>query len=216
MVYNQLVPNGVTDKNIIDAMLKVFRHKFVDNKWRDVAYVDSILPIRDTQTFIDDNRYLMTPMVFAKMLQAGEINSNSTVLDVGVNSGYSSIIISTIAQNVVAIDVDRRILKTALGHVLLMHAEKKIEFYVTMEFKHNSDGARFDLIFVNGILNQIPEFLKSRLLENGRLTLIEKKNHLAQAVKYVKHRGNLIREVLFNVDADYRLNVYMDLNGSLV
>ncbi len=81
MVHNQLVPSGIIDKKIIDSFLKVCRHKFIISQWKEVAYSDSILPIFNTEIFVDDNRFIMSPLVLAKMLQFAEIKSNSVVFD---------------------------------------------------------------------------------------------------------------------------------------
>ena len=111
MVYNQLVPNGINDKRIIDVLLRIPRHKFIMSKWKNVAYSDSILPLWNTDLFASENRFIMSPFVLARMLQDAEIDENSSVLDFGCNTGYSSIIISNIAKMVTTVDIDRKLLK---------------------------------------------------------------------------------------------------------
>jgi protein-L-isoaspartate O-methyltransferase len=93
----------------------------------------------------------------------------------------------------------------------MMHNADNIMFDTPIGFESNADATKFDLVFVNGILNDIPKFFKDRLKENGRLILIEKQNHFAQAIKYTKHGDKLSKEELFDVDADDRLNIYMEL-----
>jgi protein-L-isoaspartate(D-aspartate) O-methyltransferase len=211
MVLHQLVPNGILDESIIETMRSVPRHSFIKSKHFQMAYTDGILPLMDTEIFADGNRYLLPPLVFAKMLQAGEINSESVVLDVACGTGYSSVVISNIAKKVVAIEEDRKLLKLASDDVEMMHNADNIMFDTPIGFESNADATKFDLVFVNGILNDIPKFFKDRLKENGRLILIEKQNHFAQAIKYTKHGDKLSKEELFDVDADDRLNIYMEL-----
>ena len=50
MVETQLIPRGIKDKRVLNAMLKVPRHLFVDESVRHKAYDDMALPIGDGQT----------------------------------------------------------------------------------------------------------------------------------------------------------------------
>jgi len=207
MVHNQLVPSGIIDKKIIDSFLKVCRHKFIISQWKEVAYSDSILPIFNTEIFVDDNRFIMSPLVLAKMLQFAEIKSNSVVFDFNCNTGYSSVIISNIAKKVIAVDIDKRLLKIGISQELLAQAGDVISFRLLESFKDNMEDAKFDIIIVNGIMNQIPKFFKNIIVEGGKIVLIEKYDHIAKIVKYIKHNEKLFRDELSNVDADERILV---------
>ena len=207
MVYNQLVPNGINDERIINLLLKIPRHKFIISKWKNVAYSDSILPLWNTDLFVNDNRFIMPTFVLAKMLQDAEINSNSTVLDFNCNTGYSSMIISGIAKKVVAVDMDRKLLKIGMSQELLSQAKDNITFQLLGHFEKNSKSFNFDIIFINGIINDIPEYIKDTLVEGGKIIVIEKKKQLAKIVKWIKHNNGLFKEELIVVDADERLLV---------
>jgi len=207
MVYNQLVPNGINDERIIDVLLRIPRHKFIMSKWKDVAYSDSILPLWNTDLFANENRFIMSPFVLARMLQDAEIDENSSVLDFGCNTGYSSIIISNIAKMVTTVDIDRKLLKIGMSQELLSQAKDNIMFQALDHFEKNSKGLEFDVIFINGIMNDIPKYLEDILVEGGKIILIERKNNLAKIVKWTKHNHNLFKEELLAVDADERLLV---------
>jgi protein-L-isoaspartate(D-aspartate) O-methyltransferase len=218
MVYNQLVPNGITDERVIGLLLKIPRHKFIMSKWKNVAYSDSILPIWNTDSFTGYNRFIMPPFVLAKMLQDVEINANSSVLDFNCNTGYSSMIISNIAKKVAAVDIDRKLLKIGMSQELLSQAKDNVMFQALDYFEKNSKGLEFDIIFINGIMNDIPKYIKDILVDGGRIILIERKNNLAKIVKWTKHNNNLFKEELLAVDADERLlvNVNIPHNNKIV
>lgn len=207
MVYNQLLPNGINDEKIIDLVLKIPRHKFITSKYRNIAYIDSILPLWDTDLSMNDNRFIMPSFVLIKMLQEAEINSNSEVLDFSCNTGYSSVIISGLAKKITAVDADRKLLKIAMSQELLSQAKKNITFQLLDHFKKNSEGFRFNVVFINGIMNNIPEYIKSTLIEGGKILVIEKNNHLAKIVKWIKHNNNFFKDEIIAVDADERLLV---------
>ena len=207
MVYNQLVPNGINDERIINLLLKIPRHKFIISKWKNVAYSDSILPLWNTDLFVNDNRFIMPPFVLAKILQDAEINSNSSVLDFNCSTGYSSMIISSMAKKVTAVDTDRKLLKIGMSQELLSQAKDNITFQLLEHFEKNSKSFKFDIVFINGIMNEIPEYIKDILVDGGKIVVIEKKKQLAKIVKWIKHNNSLFKEELIAVDADERLLV---------
>lgn len=207
MVYNQLVPNGINDERIINLLLKIPRHKFIISKWKNVAYSDSILPLWNTDLFVNDNRFIMPPFVLAKILQDAEINSNSSVLDFNCSTGYSSMIISGMAKKVTAVDTDRKLLKIGMSQELLSQAKDNIMFQLLEHFEKNSKSFKFDIVFINGIMNEIPEYIKDILVDGGKIVVIEKKKQLAKIVKWIKHNNSLFKEELIAVDADERLLV---------
>ena len=97
MVENQIRTNKVTDQNILNAFNSIPRENFVPSGNESVAYVDEDLRI-------GDGRYLIEPMVLARMLQEAEIDENDVVLDVGCCNGSSTAIISRIATSVIGIE----------------------------------------------------------------------------------------------------------------
>ena len=66
MVEGQILPNNVTDEAIQAAFLAVPREPFVPSGLRAVAYVDEDLQVAA-------GRYLLAPVVLARLLQAAAI-----------------------------------------------------------------------------------------------------------------------------------------------
>ena len=205
MVFNQLVPSGLVDKNIIDAILNSPRHRFINSRYRELAYTDAILPIQDTEIFIDDNRFIMPPEVFAKVLQASGISRESKVLDFNCGTGFSTAVIAKIAQKVYATDVNQQFLSFILKEISKLDLAHKIYLKTFKDFKE--DNQKFDLLFTNGILSHIPFFLSNKIKETGKMLTIEKGLYTYQCVQYTKIKSNLVREELFPINVDERLNV---------
>ncbi|MFH1343454.1 MAG: protein-L-isoaspartate O-methyltransferase, partial [Pseudomonadota bacterium] len=80
MVDGQVRPSDVTDIRILDAMLAVPREAFVPASQRALAYLDLDLDVSEGASA---KRFLIKPMVTAKMLQAAEIKEGDHVLVVG-------------------------------------------------------------------------------------------------------------------------------------
>src|SRR5262245_20186943 len=106
MVESQLRPNKVTDKRLLDAFLAVQRELFVPEHLQAVAYVDEDLPL-------GKGRYLMEPMVTARLLQAAAVERTDTALIVGAGTGYEAVLVALLARSVVALEEDPELARRA-------------------------------------------------------------------------------------------------------
>ena len=97
MVEGQIRPNKVTDEALLDVMAAIPREKFVPKPLQGVAYLDEDL-------LVGDNRYMMEPMVFARLLDAANIKETDVVLDIACGRGYSSAVLSKLSEAVVALE----------------------------------------------------------------------------------------------------------------
>lgn len=205
MVNNQLITSGITNENILKSILTIPRHKFIPSKWQNVAYVDSTLPLQDNNSSFNINRFIMSPFVLATMLQRAELNSSSLVLDIGCATGYSSVIISDIVKKIIAIDEDIHLLEIAMNKSIIPQTRDNIAFYTFEYFKNNFKNYIFNVIFINGIVESIPETISNKLTEGGIIIAITKKKHLAVITKWIKNNNCLFEDSLLSVDADGRL-----------
>ena len=103
MVDGQVRPSDVTDIRILDAMLAVPREDFVPASHRAIAYLDIDLDISAPG---GAKRFLIKPVVLARMLQAAEVKATDNVLVVGCATGYSAAIVAKIAGRVTATEED--------------------------------------------------------------------------------------------------------------
>src|SRR3569833_1306059 len=95
MVEGQLRTFDITDKDVLGAMLALPREAFIPASSAAIAYLDMEVPVDARGT-----RRLLTPMIFAKMLQVAELAPTHHVLDVGCATGYSSAVLSRLSANV--------------------------------------------------------------------------------------------------------------------
>src|ERR1700719_5087672 len=105
MVEGQVHVNDVTDPRSLAAMGELPRENFVPAARAALAYVDEDIPLR-AMAAGKPARYLIEPMVLAKLVQALSLNPNAHVLDVGCASGYSAALLGRLAGSVVALEED--------------------------------------------------------------------------------------------------------------
>jgi protein-L-isoaspartate(D-aspartate) O-methyltransferase len=165
MVDGQVRPSDVTDIRIIDAMLAVPREAFVPDSQRALAYLDLDLDVSGEGAA---KRFLIKPVVLAKMLQAAEIAENDSVLVVGCASGYTAAVVAKLARSVTATESDAALAAKA-GDVLA-----KLGFgNVTVKTAAAADGdeasAPYDVIVLAGATEIVPDRLYRQLGDGGRL-----------------------------------------------
>ena len=165
MVDGQVRPSDVTDIRILDAMLAVPREAFVPSSQRALAYLDLDLDVSEGAS---DKRYLIKPVVTAKMLQAAEIKQGDNVLVVGCATGYAAAIMAHLAGQVTATESDSSLAAKAVDVLAGLGLAN-----VTVQTAAAADGdpanAPYDAIILNGATEIVPDRLYSQLREGGRL-----------------------------------------------
>lgn len=170
MISGQIRPNRVTDERVIDAFATVPREAFLPKALKTVAYLDEDMPIKP-------GRYLMEPMVMARLVQAAEIGPRDVVLDVGCASGYSSAILASLAATVVALEEDGDLAKDA-GENL---ADVEIDNVAVIEGALTGGAPKhgpYQVIFLNGSADEVPAELIDQLDEGGRLVFVRREENV--------------------------------------
>lgn len=165
MVDSQLRTNKVTDREVVEAFETVPRELFVPDHLRGIAYVDEDLPI-------GNGRYLVEPMVLARLLQAAEIEPSDIVLDVGCGAGYSTAVLSRLAGTVVGLEGDPALAAQA-GERL---ARQEIDNAVVVEGDPRGGYAKqapYNVIVIAGAVADLPASLTDQLAEGGRLVTVK-------------------------------------------
>ncbi len=164
MVDTQIRPSDVTRFPIIAAMLEVPREIFVPDAQREAAYADANLDL-------GNGRVLLEPRTFAKMLDALDIAEDELVLDIGCGYGYSTAVVARLAQAVVAVEEDETMAEEATGLLAEAGADNAIVHAGPL-----ADGAPehgpYDVIIVEGGVEEVPAALIDQLKEGGRIACI--------------------------------------------
>ena len=164
MVANQIRTNEVADERLLAAFGEIPRERFVPDHLKGVAYIDEDLPLKK-------GRYLMEPMVLAKLLQLAQVTPGDIVLDIGCATGYSTVVISRLANTVVALESDAELAATASTTLTELGADNAIVVVAAL-----ADGypkqAPYDVIVFGGAVPGIPDSVARQLAEGGRLVAV--------------------------------------------
>ena len=175
MVDSQIRPNRVTDTRILSAMRRLPRERFLPPSVRALAYADEDVPL-------GNGRFMLEPMVLAKMLQAAVLQDRERVLVVGAGTGYAAAVLAGCGCRVTALENDPALLAIA-GPVLTEEAPG-----VTLVTGPLSAGwpssAPYDLILIEGAVPAVPPALVDQLhRQAGRLlTAIRDETRATRAI----------------------------------
>jgi protein-L-isoaspartate(D-aspartate) O-methyltransferase len=163
MVETQIVARGVRDQRVIDAMLKVPRHLFVQEAMSAQAYSDTPLPIGFRQT-------ISQPYMVALMTELLTLRGGERVLEIGTGSGYQSAILAMLAGHVYTVERIRELALRArqtLDSLGLLNVNLRITDGTTGW----EDAAPFDAIMVTAGAPDIPDGYLQQLGPGGRLVI---------------------------------------------
>jgi len=163
MVRRQLVPRGISDGRVLEAMERVPREQFIPEHLRFEAYEDHPVPIGQGQT-------ISQPYIVALMAEALCLQGRERVLDIGTGSGYAAAVLASIALEVFSIE---RIPELAA------QARKNLDRtgFTQVHVKCGDgtlgwpEAAPFDGICVAAGAPAVPATLKQQLAVGGRLVI---------------------------------------------
>ncbi|HEC79495.1 MAG TPA: protein-L-isoaspartate(D-aspartate) O-methyltransferase [candidate division WOR-3 bacterium] len=189
MVKEQIITRGIKDSRVIEAMMKVPRHLFVDKTYYHQAYKDYPLPIGYDQT-------ISQPYMVAAMTELLELKGDEKVLEVGTGSGYQTAVLGLLCSKVYSIERISELTRRARA-VLKYLQFKNINLMVGDGSIGWVDYAPYDAIIVTAGSPEIPDALIKQLANNGRL-VIPVGDEFGQILNLVKkHKGRIYRKEFF-------------------
>ena len=163
MVNEQLVPRGISNESILEAMYKVPRHKFVPQGLIERAYDDCPLPIGMGQT-------ISQPYIVAFMTELLNIKKGNKVLEVGTGSGYQAGVLAEIGCEVYTIEIVES-LSWRAKEILKDLGYKNIHFKIGDGYIGWSENSPYDAIIVTAAPPNIPEPLTEQLKEGAKMAI---------------------------------------------
>jgi len=163
MVEEQIKRRGVSDREVLAAMLSVCRHQFVPARYLSSAYDDSPLPIGHGQT-------ISQPFIVAYMTEILKLSPESKVLEIGTGSGYQVAVAAKIAKTVYSIEIIPE-LAASSGSLLKRLGLTNVKTTTGDGYFGWSEHAPYDAIIVTAAAGHIPPSLIAQLKPGGRMVI---------------------------------------------
>jgi protein-L-isoaspartate(D-aspartate) O-methyltransferase len=191
MVDNQIRTTDVTSHSVLEAFFSVAREDFLPEQVKPLAYIDSDVEMAP-------GRYLMEASPLAKLLQMAAVTKSDRVLEVGTGTGYVAALLSRVAGSVVALESDA-VLAEQAGATLASKNCPNVKVVTGELEKGYAADAPYDLIFVNGAVEEVPAALLEQLAEGGRLVAVVGYGNAARAMLLLSEQGAVSETARFNI-----------------
>jgi protein-L-isoaspartate(D-aspartate) O-methyltransferase len=204
MVDGQVRTSDVTNLDIIAAMLEIPREVFVPPGRAALAYLDRDVLLVDA-TATEPARYLIKPMVLARLIQAADPSSGDRVLVIGCGTGYSAAMLARLAADVTALEQHESLFQQAKSLLSSPALAPPESHNVNVVHGYLADGAPdsgpYDVILIDGGIETAPDRLSTQLSSRGRLVTVEVAGPAGKAKLYQPVNGRLGGRELFDAYA---------------
>lgn len=183
MIAGQIRPNRVSDERVVAAIRAVPREAYVPKALRGIAYIDEDLEVAP-------GRYLMEPMVFARLIREAEIMPHEVVLDIGCATGYSIAVLARLAETVVAVEEDEALAAKAEETLSAQGVDNAAVVMAPLSKGAPKQGP-FDVIILEGAVEVIPQGIIDQLSDGGRLVCVRADEGTSQGY-IMTHSGDAV------------------------
>jgi protein-L-isoaspartate(D-aspartate) O-methyltransferase len=181
---------GITDERVLDAILEVPRHFFLESAFDELAYEDRAFPIGEGQT-------ISQPYTVAYQSQLLEIKPFHKVLEIGTGSAYQAVVLAEMGAQVYTIERQKK----------LFEVNKKFDFlkkYPSIKFFYG-DGyeglptyALFDRVIITAAAPEIPQKLIEQLKPGGMMVIPLGSGDIQQMMRITKLENGALKEEVFD------------------
>jgi protein-L-isoaspartate(D-aspartate) O-methyltransferase len=181
---------GITDEKVLDAILEVPRHFFLDSAFDEVAYEDRAFPIGEGQT-------ISQPYTVAYQSQLLEIQPFCKILEIGTGSAYQAVVLAEMGAQVYTIERQKKLFELNKS---FQHLKKYpgIKFFYGDGYEGLPTYAPFDRILITAAAPEIPKKLIDQLKAGGMMVLPLGSGEVQQMMRITKLENGSFKEEVFD------------------
>lgn len=181
---------GITDERVLDAILEVPRHFFLDSAFDEVAYEDRAFPIGEEQT-------ISQPYTVAYQSQLLEVKPFMKVLEIGTGSAYQAVVLAEMGAQVYTIERQKKLFESNKKFDLLKKYPS-IKFFYGDGYEGLPTYAPFDRIIITAAAPKIPEKLIEQLKAGGMMVIPLGEGDVQQMMRITKLESGALKEEVFD------------------
>lgn len=154
---------GITDENVLTAMMNIPRHFFLDTALQDIAYEDRAFPISEGQT-------ISQPYTVAYQTQLLQVKQYDKVLEIGTGSVYQATVLAEMGAQVFTIERQKKLYEKNKNFIF-KSKYPNIRFFYGDGFEGLPTYAPFNKIIITAAAPEIPPKLLEQLKQGGKMVL---------------------------------------------
>ena len=175
---------GISDERVLNAILHIPRHFFMDSGFDKIAYEDRAFPIAEGQTFSQ-------PYTVAYQTQLLEIKPQEKILEVGTGSAYQACVLAEMGGQVYTIERQKKLFDQNKSFQFLKKYPS-IRFFFGDGYEGLPTFAPFDKIIVTAAAPAIPQKLVEQLKPGGRMVIPVGEGQVQRMLRLTKTDGGAI------------------------
>ncbi len=196
MVSQQVRTWDVLDSDVLDVLRELPREEFVPQKYRQLAYSDSMIPL-------DQGQAMLKPVVEGRLLQGLDLKPTDDVLEIGTGSGYFTACLASLCRRVTSVERYADLLKSAQGRLDDLDFSS-VELIEADALSGWSATSRYDVIVLTGAVHALPDRMANWLKPGGRVCAIVGDSPNMHAMIATAQGKSLIRsQSMFETDIPY-------------
>ena len=181
---------GITDENVLEAMMNIPRHYFLDTALEHIAYQDRAFPIGEGQT-------ISQPYTVAYQTQLLEIKPYEKILEIGTGSAYQAIVLAEMGASVFTIERQKKLYELNKSFILKTKYPG-IKFFYGDGFEGLPTYAPFDKIIITAAAPFIPPKLIEQLKPGGKMVIPLDDNGVQKMMRITKNEDGTLDEETFS------------------
>ncbi len=181
---------GITDNKVLEALMDVPRHFFLDSAFGDRAYEDRAFPIGEGQT-------ISQPYTVAYQTQLLEIKPFSKVLEIGTGSAYQAVVLVKLGAMVYSIERQKKLFDNNKLFTYLKSFPSLKLFYGD-GYEGLPTYAPFDRVLITAAAPFIPPKLIEQLKVGGKMVIPVGDDKGQRMMRITKLEGGELKEELFD------------------
>lgn len=191
MVESQLRTNDVNDVAVIRAILSIPREDYVPQERRDAAYIDRAVPL-------GKGRALNPPLATARLLTEAQVEAGQSVLLIGAATGYTAALLAQLGATVTALESDADLAAGARARLAGVAGVTVVDGPLAAGVPA---GAPYDLLFIDGAVEAVPESLAAQIKTGGRAVFARADQGVTRLCVGVRSAGGFGATVLVDAEA---------------
>jgi len=187
---DSLRDKGITDDNVLNAMMNIPRHFFLDTALEHIAYQDRAFPIGEGQT-------ISQPYTVAFQTQLLEITPFQKVLEIGTGSAYQAMVLAEMGATVFTIERQKKLFDLSKSFIL-RNKYHSIKFFYGDGFEGLPTFAPFDKVIITAAAPFIPPKLIEQLKPGGKMVIPVDDNGSQKMMRITKNADGTLEEEAFS------------------
>lgn len=181
---------GITDENVLEAMMNIPRHYFMDTALEHIAYQDRAFPIGEGQT-------ISQPYTVAYQTQLLDIKPYEKILEIGTGSAYQAMVLAEMGASVFTIERQKKLYDQNKSFIL-KSKYPGIKFFYGDGFEGLPTYAPFDKIIITAAAPFIPPKLIEQLKVGSKMVIPLDDNGMQKMMRITKNEDGTLEEETFS------------------